>query len=157
GRSITNEDRVAGALVTVLSDGLAMKLFPTVNAIGERVKFAPDANHEQEFTVVGVSADFATSQLSTDRLQLLLPLPDKPASKVFLIARGAAGDETRLASAFVNSVREFDPAFAPNGFITGGFLTGERMVQKSIADLIVESAAVAGTGAVVLILAALGI
>jgi hypothetical protein len=34
---------------------------------------------DQEFTVVGVSADFATSQLTTDRPQILLPMPDLPA------------------------------------------------------------------------------
>src|SRR6185369_8403279 len=38
-----------------------------------------------------------------------------------------------------------------------GFVTGERMVRKSITDIIAESAAAAGTGAVVLILAALGV
>jgi ABC-type antimicrobial peptide transport system permease subunit len=54
-------------------------------------------------------------------------------------------------------VRDIDPDFAPNGFITGGFVTGKRLVEKSITDIIGESAAAAGTGAVVLILAALGV
>jgi ABC-type antimicrobial peptide transport system permease subunit len=76
---------------------------------------------------------------------------------VFLITRGAPGDEEKLTSAFLNAVREFDPDFAPNGFITGGFVTGRRMVEKSIGDLIAESVVAAGVGAVVLVLAALGI
>ena len=157
GRSITAEDRAAGTLVTVISEPLEAQLFANGDSIGQRVKFALDGNREQEFTIVGVSADFATSQLTTPRPQLLLPLPEQPVSEVFLITRGAPGDEEKLTSAFLNAVREFDPDFAPNGFITGGFVTGRRMVEKSIGDLIAESVVAAGVGAVVLVLAALGI
>jgi len=157
GRNITAEDRAADALVTVISEPLAVQLFSNADAIGERVKFALDGNREQEYTIVGVSADFATSQLTTQRPQLLLPLPQQPASVVFVIARGAAADETKLTSAFVNAVREFDRDFAPKGFVTGGFVTGQRIVEKSIEDLIMESVVAAGTGAVVLVLAALGV
>jgi predicted permease len=157
GNSITVEDRAGNAFVTVVSESLAAKLFPAADAIGERVTFALDGNREQEFTIIGISADFATAQLTTRREQLLLPLSEQPKSKVFLIARGTAADEEKLTSAFVNAVRDFEPDFAPNGFVTGGFVTGERMVRKSITDLIVESAAAAGTGAVVLVLAALGV
>lgn len=157
GRSITGEDRAANALVTVVSEPLAARLFPKGEAVGQRLKFALEGSREQEFTIVGVSADFATSQLTTERPQLLLPLPEQPVSNVFLIARGAAGDEAKLTAALLNVVREFDPDYAPNGFITGGFLTGERIVEKSIVDMIVESAVAAVTGAVVLVLAALGV
>ena len=157
GRSITAEDRAANARVAVISEPLARQLFPDDNAIGERLRFALDGNREQEFTIVGVSADFATSQLTTTRPQFLLPLPEEPASKVFLIARGATADEEQLTSAFLNAVREFDPDFTPEGFIMGGFITGPRIMEKSIGDLIAESAVVAITGSVVLVLAALGI
>ena len=45
---------------------------------------------------MGVSADFATSQLTTERPQILLPLPEALAPTVHLIARGAPGDEPKL-------------------------------------------------------------
>ena len=157
GRSITADDRAANARVAVISEPLALQLFPDGNVIGERLRFALNENREQEFTIVGVTADFATSQLTTTRPQFLLPLPEEPTSKVFLIARGAAADEEKLTSAFLNAVREFDPDFTPEGFIMGGFITGSRILEKSIGDLIAESAVVAITGSVVLVLAALGI
>jgi ABC-type antimicrobial peptide transport system permease subunit len=71
---------------------------------------------------------------------------------VFLIARGAAGDGQMLTSAFTNAVRQFDPEFAPTRIVTG-----ERLANTSIEDLIAESAIAAGTGVVTLALAALGV
>ena len=66
-------------------------------AIGERVTVTLEESREQEFTIVGVSADFATSQLTTMRLQILLPLPEAlPRTVHSLIARGAPGDEPKL-------------------------------------------------------------
>jgi hypothetical protein len=160
GRSITAEDRAAGALVVVISEPLALRLFPNGDAIGGRLKFALDEwSREQEFTVVGVSADFATSQLTTPRSQMLLPLPEQAPSRVLVIARGAARDETRLRSAFENTIREFDPEFVPRSGhpINSPILTGKQLVRTSIEDLIAESVAAGGSGAAVLILAALGV
>jgi predicted permease len=152
GRSITAEDRAGAALVAVISEPLAIKLFPDRDAVGERLKFALEESQEQEFTIVGVSADFATSQLTTERPQILLPLSEEPASRVFLIVRGASGDENRLASVLTNAVHEFDP-----DFVLPRIVTGKELMRDSITDVIVESAAAAGTGSVVLVLAALGI
>ena len=53
-------------------------------------------SREEEFTIVGVTADFATSQLTTERPQILLPLPEATRrTTVHLIARGAPGDEPK--------------------------------------------------------------
>ena len=76
GRTITAEDRVTAAPVAVISEPLAEQLFPATEPIGERVKVTLEEGREQEFTIVGVSADFATSQLTTERPQILLPLPE---------------------------------------------------------------------------------
>ena len=77
GRTITAEDRLMAAPVAVISEPLAAA---TVSGrrepIGERVTIALEEGREQEFTIVGVTADFATSQLTTARPQILLPLPD---------------------------------------------------------------------------------
>jgi putative ABC transport system permease protein len=158
GRSITAEDRAAAVRVAVISEPLATRLFPNGDAIGERLTFAIEVGREEEFTIIGVSADFATSQLTTERPQILLPLPEKPTSAVYLIARGAAADETRLTSAFENVGRDFGLAFLPSRLgVFRGIVTGTQLVQKSLNDLVSESIAVAVAGGIVLVLASLGI
>ena len=76
GRTITAEDRLMAAPVAVISQPLAERLFPGSEPIGEQVTVTLEESREQAFTIVGVSADFATSQLTTERPQILLPLPD---------------------------------------------------------------------------------
>jgi predicted permease len=170
GRTITLEDRIMAAPVAVISEPLAKQLFPATEPIGERVTLTledalvlvrparslKEESREQEFTIVGVSADFATSQLTTERPQILLPLPDLLAPPVHLIARGAPGDEPKLKAALESALRELGVEALP-GVAFAGIVTGKDLVQKSLGDLISESVGVAFAGGVVLILAALGI
>ena len=158
GRSITADDRASDARVVVISEPLAATLFPNGDAIGERLTMPLEERREEDFTIIGVSADFATSQLTSERPQMLLPLPETPASAVYLIARGAAADETRLASAFQNVGRDFGLEFLPSR--SGVFrevVTGKELVRKSMQDLVAESIGFAVAGGVVLGLAALGV
>jgi predicted permease len=158
GRGITADDRAAAARVAVISEPLASRLFPDGDAIGERLTFALDEGHDEEFTIVGVSADFATSQLTTSRPQMLLPLPEKPGSTVYLIARGTAANETRLTSAFENVGRDFGLEFlASREGVFRGVVTGQQLKEKSVHDLIAESIATAVAGGIVLVLASLGV
>ena len=53
-------------------------------------------------------------QVPAERPQMLLPLPEKPVSAVYVIARGAAADETRLTSAFENVGRHLGLEFRPS-------------------------------------------
>ena len=156
GRSIVADDRAGDARVAVISEPLAELLFPESEALGERVTVTLDDNREEEVTIVGISADFATSQLTTLRPQILLPLPEKVESSVHLIARGAPGDEPKLRSALEAALRELGVEPLP-GVAFPGIVTGQDMVEKSIGDLIAESTAVAIAGGLVLVLAALGI
>ncbi|HXW07784.1 MAG TPA: ABC transporter permease [Vicinamibacterales bacterium] len=156
GRTITADDRIRAAPVAVISEPLARRLFPATEPIGERVTVTLDESREQEFTIVGVSADFATSQLTTERPQILLPLPDLFGSPVHLIARGAPGDEPKLKAGLESALRELGVDALP-GVSFSGIVTGQDLVQKSIADLIAESTAAAVAGGIVLLLAALGI
>jgi putative ABC transport system permease protein len=156
GRTITADDRMMAAPVAVLSDVLARQLFPGAEAIGEKIKFTLDDGREQEATVVGVTNDFATSQLTTMREQILLPLPEKLTPTVYLIVRGAPGDTPKLQSALEGALRELGVEAMP-GVAFPGIVTGQEMTEKSIGDLISESLAVGIVGGLVLVLAALGI
>lgn len=156
GRTITAEDRVTASAVAVISAPLASQLFPAAEPIGEEVTLTLDDGVEREFTIVGVSSDFATSQLTTERAQILLPLPETLPQTVYLIARGAPGDEPKLKSALETALRELGVEPLP-GVAFPGIVVGQDLVDKSLGDLISESMAVGFAGGLVLILAALGI
>ena len=156
GRTITAEDRISDAAVAVISQPLADVLFPGKEPIGERVTVTLDDNTDREFTVIGVSADFASSQLTTTRLQIMLPMPEAFTSTVYLIARGAPGDEPKLKAALETAVRELGVEPLP-GVAFSGIVIGQDLLDKSIDDLISESMAVGFAGGLVLLLAALGI
>jgi putative ABC transport system permease protein len=156
GRTITAEDRIMGTPVAVVSQPLAERLFPATEPIGERVTLTLEEGRDQEFTIVGVSTDFATSQLTTERPQILLPLPDLLPATVQIIVRGAPGDEPKLKAALENVLRETHVDASP-GVAFSGIVTGQDLVEKSMADLMSESAAVAFAGGVLLVLSALGI
>ncbi|HYE86508.1 MAG TPA: ABC transporter permease, partial [Vicinamibacterales bacterium] len=156
GRTISAEDRMTGAAVAVLSQPLADLLFPGAESLDKRVTVTFDDGEEKEFTVVGISADFATSQLTTVRPQILLPMPDNFPSTAYLIARGAPGDEPKLKSALESALRQLGVEPQP-GVAFSGVVIGQDLLDKSVGDLISESLAVGFAGGLVLVLAALGI
>ena len=89
GRTITAEDRMMAAPVAVISDPLAAQLFPGARSDWRTMKFTLDDGREQESTIVGVTSDFATSQLTTMRPQILLPLPESVARRRYTSSRAA--------------------------------------------------------------------
>jgi putative ABC transport system permease protein len=168
GRGFTADDRIGAELVTVISQPLADRLAPNEEVIGKRLTFGADAATQQTFTIVGVTADFPTSQMSTWREQLLLPLAQHPGvrrdsvavtddissvPRVMLIARSAAGAQPQmLTTALENVARELDPNFQSSAIVTG---TGLR--RNSMNDFMTQSAVAGGAGSVILMLAALGV
>jgi putative ABC transport system permease protein len=162
GRTITADDRLMNAEVAVISRALAGQLFPDGTPIGRPVAVLGDDGRERPLTVIGVSDDFASSQLTTTRLQLLLPLPDSPTdaadttAAVHLIVRGDPGAEARLTSALETALRGLGVEPLP-GVAFPGIVTGPELDEKSKADLVAEGTAVAVAGGLVLVVAGLGI
>jgi ABC-type antimicrobial peptide transport system permease subunit len=158
GRGITAEDRSANARVVVVSESLASRLFPNNDAVGGQLSFALEQGREEAFTIIGVTADFATAQLTTPRPQMLLPLPENSASPVYLIARGTATDGAQLTSTFENVGRAFGLEFLPHAIgVFPKIVTGTQLVDKSLHDIVWESMAVGVAGVIVLGLACLGV
>jgi putative ABC transport system permease protein len=168
GRGFVADDRAGGERVTVISKTLADELFPDADAaeaIGRRLRLddEDDQGTEQVLTIVGVTADFPTSQMSTERSQLLLPLAQHPATAVFLIARSAAGaPPDQVSAALENAVRDLAPDAA--GAITTGdgvqyarVITGAWLRENSMRDFLTQSTVAGGAGGVILLLSALGI
>jgi predicted permease len=168
GRGFTTEDGAGAAPVTIVSKPLADRLVPGGDVIGKTLMFGADPKTQQALTIVGVTADFPTAQMSSTREQLLLPLAQHPgvdwdsvavfddmssATHVMLIARSAPGEPAKkLTTALENVARELDPEFQPTAIVTG---VGLR--EFSMNDFLTQSAVAAVAGGVILLLAALGI
>jgi hypothetical protein len=166
GRDFTVDDRAGAQMVTVISRALAEQLFPSADAaevLGKALTFAADETTQQRLTIVGVTDDFPTSQMSTERAQLLLPLAQHPARSVFLIARSAPGEQPKaVTAALENTIRELGPDV--NRTVTNGdgmpyatIVTGVWLRTHSMRDFLVQSAVAGSAGGVILMLAALGI
>jgi predicted permease len=168
GRGFTADDRLGTEPVAVISKPLADRLAPGGDALGKRLKFGADPATQKTLTIVGVTADFPTSQMSTTREQLLLPLAQYPAlrrdavdisddtgtaPRVMLVARSAAGAEpAMLTTALEKVARELDPDFQSTSIVTGNWLR-----RNSVNDFITQSTVAGVAGSVILTLAAIGI
>jgi predicted permease len=173
GRDFSAGDSAGSEKVTIISQPLADRLFPgggTAEAIGKRLTFGTAVGDTPPPTlmIIGVTGDFPTSQMSTERAQLLLPLAQRSNSRensistdeegnrlpdLMLIARSAAGEQPgKITGAIENVVREFDREFRRDRIITGISLR-----KKSMDDFLKQSAIAGATGGVILMLSALGI
>jgi hypothetical protein len=168
GRAFSADDRVGSEPVTIVSKPLADKLAPDGDVIGKRLLFGTDAKTRQVLTIVGVTADFPTSQMSTWREQLLVPLAQYPrvswdavpvlddrgsSAQVLLIARSVPGAQPQKMTTVLETLaRELDPEFQPAAIVTGAWLR-----KNSMNDFLTQSAVAGIAGGVILLLAALGI
>ena len=171
GRTFTPGDAAGAALVTLVSKTLADRLFPGGLALGQPLTFSTrndSTRTPQTLTIVGVTADFPTSQMTTEREQLLLPLAQHPvvdkdgvpvsddrsgAAMLMIVARGAAGESTaKVTAALENAIRAVD-----RDADRGDVVTGVSLRQQSIDDFLNVVGFGAIAGGVALLLAALGI
>ncbi len=168
GRGFGAEDGAGAVPVTIVSKPLADRLVPGGDVIGKTVMFGADPKTQRALAIVGVTADFPTSQMSTTREQLLLPLAQhpgvnwdavgvsddtSPAQHMMLIARSTPGEPAqKLTTALESVARELDPEFQPTAITTG---VGLR--EFSMNDFLTQSTVAATAGGVILLLAALGI
>jgi predicted permease len=167
GRAFATDDRAGAELVTIISKTLAEKLFPngeSGQAIGKRLIFGNDEKTMLTLTVVGVSGDFPTSQMSTPREQLLLPLAQQPSQELFLIARSMPGEPPqKMTATLENAARDFDPENRGFGTAEDGtplypkVVTGVWLRKRSVDDFLTQSAVAGIAGSVILTLSALGI
>jgi putative ABC transport system permease protein len=165
GRGFTNDDSVGAEMVTVISKTLADKLEPDAPAavMGKRLTVGAEGTTQHTLTIVGVTRDFPTAQMSTERAQLLLPLAQHPSSKVFLIARSENGEQPmKVTAALENAVRAIGPDVDRTltygaGAAYSRIVTGAWLRQNSVRDFLVRSAVTGSAGSVILTLAALGI
>lgn len=168
GRDFGVEDGAGAEGVALVSQPLADRLFPGDEAVGKKLAFGAGEKTERILTIVGVTSDFPTSQMSTNRAQVLVPLAQHSNVKqdsvdvnddrgggprLMLIARSAPGEPAmKLTTAIENAVRRLDPEFQPASIVTGVWLR-----KNSVNDFLTQSMVAGVVGGVLLLLAALGI
>lgn len=166
GRGFTPDDRAGTELVTVISKALAEQLFPSEagQAIGRRLVVGTNEKAQQTLTIVGVTGDFPTSQMSTRRQQLLLPLAQQPSQELFLIARGRPGESpVKMMATLEKAAQDFDPRNRGFGIAEDGkplypkVVTGVWLRKHSMDDFLTQSAVAGVASSVILTLSALGI
>jgi predicted permease len=167
GRSFAADDRAGAELVTIISKTLAEQLFPNAEAgepIGKRLIVGNDEKAMQTVTVVGVSGDVPTAQMSSPRELLLLPLAQQPSQELFLIARSRPGEPPqKMTATLENAARDFDPENRGFGTAEDGtpaypkVVTGVWLRKHSVDDFLTQSAVAGIAGGVILTLSALGI
>jgi predicted permease len=151
GRSITTEDRQGGTPVALLSQPLAIRLFPDGNALGQRVSLSLDNAAQQSLMVVGITADVVASQMGSPRPQLWVPLAQHPSPRVTIIARASTSLES-AQSIFQQAMPELD-----HNLVKAGFITGDQLIKDSMWDLFTHSAVAGACAAIALVLTALGV
>jgi predicted permease len=174
GRDFSRDDKAGSERVTIITKALAARLFPNAGpgeAIGKRLTFGTPGAKDQPpetLTIIGVSGDFPTAQMGTDRAQLLLALAQQASIRpksittdesgnrlpdLMLIARSGAQEQPqKIIGALENVVRDFDPGFRRDRIVTGVSLR-----KNSMDDFLKQSAIAGATGGVILLLSALGI
>ena len=166
GRGFAADDRTGTELVTIISKTLAEKLLPNAEAgqaIGKRLIFGNDEKTTQTLTVVGVSGDFPTAEMSAAREQLLLPLARQSSQDLFLIVRSRPGEPPQSMTATLeNAEREFNPenhgfGYGDDGAAYPAVVTGTWLRKSSMDDFLKSSAVAGGAGSIILTLSALGI
>jgi hypothetical protein len=159
GRSIEANDRPGAERVVVLSDPLARQLFPSGDALGQRVVIARSADQQQTHTVVGITADLVSTQMGNPRPQLFLPLAQEPAESVMLVARGTQADAS-VRDAFRNAIAEglraTSSRLEPDD-VFRELTTGPRLIENSRSDLLTSSGVAGLAAGVALVLTALGV
>lgn len=168
GREFDANDGTGAESVTIVSTPLAEQLFPDEDPLGKRLTFAAGEKTERTLTIIGVSSDFPTSQMSTSRAQLLLPLAqyrdvvrdsvevddDRGSSaQLMLVVRSAPGEPAvKMTTALETTIRELDPEFEPSRIVTDAWLR-----RNSVDDFLTQSAVSGVVGGILLLLSALGI
>jgi predicted permease len=166
GRAFTTSDSEGAENVTIISTALANTLVPNADAaeaLGKRLTFDVDDRTPQTLTIVGVIGDVPTSQMSTEREQLLVPIAQQPSRDVFVIARSRPGEPaSKLTAALQNAVRDLGPDVTQDvrtgdGVAYAKVVTGVWLRQNSMRDFLKQSMIGGGAGSVMLMLAALGV
>ncbi len=112
GRAFTEHDRQNSEPVVILSDAVAMRLWPGRNAIGRQVGIG-----KNRFTVVGVVPHLRTTDLAKDSVEIFYAADQSRYGSAGLLVR-TRGDGDRVAAMIRAEVHAIDPRVTVVGIST---------------------------------------
>jgi predicted permease len=153
GRDFTSADTEQAARVIAVNETMARAYWPDGNAVGRGVDLVDVATGDRTpATVVAVVGDTKYLSLKeTTPPYLYLPLAQRPAGEMTLVARGSL-TETALASALRDVVRQLDPNMPPVDL-----LTKSQHLQRALFGERALAGAVTVLGSISLVLAVVGL
>ena len=153
GRPITDHDTKDSTNIALINRTMADALWPNVDPIGKRIKFAGDDKNPQPWrTIVGVASD--VSQYALDKkapMQIYLPHAQFPTSFNTIVAK-TDNQSLAMTNAIRNEILAVDKDQAVYNVTTLEALLGESILLRRFFMLLLVSFAL-----LALVLAAVGI
>jgi predicted permease len=150
GRDFDARDDGRGERVTIVTAGLARRLWPGQDPIGRRIKVGP-AESEPWLRVVGVAGEIAQSALDTPpEYQTFEPLAQRPRGMLRFAVR-TTGSPEALAGAVTTALRGLEPQVVVDQVATmdariGDSLRPRRLQATLVALFAALAAAIAALG-----------
>jgi putative ABC transport system permease protein len=150
GRDFDDGDDGSGEYVTIVTEGLARRLWPGESAIGRRIKVGPPEG-EPWLRVIGVVGDLAQSRLDAPaEYQSFEPLAQRPRGVMRFAVRTAGAPEAVLPSV-IKTLRALEPQVVLDQVATMDARIGDSLRPRRLQTTLVTifaflAAAIAALG-----------
>jgi putative ABC transport system permease protein len=156
GREFTEQDGATAPGVVIVSKSLADRLWPSGNALGQRISLKDKPTPDDWLTIVGVADDVAQSSVEATREPTLYQPLAQTLQPFFLSHMSylvrTAGDPTLVVPTMRQALREVDPAQA-----VGSIGPLQSSVARTMAEPLFQARLIGAFSLFALVLAAVGI
>ncbi len=151
GRGIEATDDASSEPVVVITQALAARMWPGEEALGRRVRFPLVSRDAEEFTVIGVIGNVASSRATEDWPHVFVALRQQYWPRVMLVVR-ANVESPALIRSIQSTILAADPnlSFPP-------VVSSESLVARSTQSQRATATIAAALGVLALLLSAIGV
>ena len=131
GRAFSEQDRDASPLVVIVSEGVARRTWPGVDAIGKRLQLGPAEEPGPFRTVVGIAADTRYRDLVNGAATVYVPdlQPPSPVFGATILAIRSASGAGNLLPSVRTALKDVDPDVAIVSAATMNDLVAEQLIR----------------------------
>jgi putative ABC transport system permease protein len=152
GRLLTAADRAGAPPVAVITEAAARKYWPGEDPVGQRIRLHVSSTApEKEREIVGVVGD-VRSRIEAEPGPLVYVPHAQYVFEFMTVFARTAGDPMALAAAARTQLATLDPQIAP-----GRIVSGDRLVERAVAQPRFRMRLLGAFAATALVLAALGL